>query len=87
MGKTIMKDLIYCITFLFTIIFALYNFIKETRHYKKELEEIRQENFILCYGIKACLSGLIQQGVNHDVPKAYHDLEKHLNINAHKRKE
>ena len=81
------KDILYFITLIVSTIVFLYNFYKETKHYKKELDEIRKENFILCYGIKACLSGLIQQGVNHDVPKAYHDLEKHLNINAHKRKE
>lgn len=81
------KDILYFTTLFSSIIIFCYNFYKETKNYKKEIQELRNENYILCYGIKACLSGLIQQGVNHDVPKAYHDLEKHLNINAHNRKE
>ena len=40
-------------------------------------------NCLLCYGLAACLDGLIQLGANHDVPIAKDKLDKYLNKKAH----
>lgn len=69
----------------FSVIISISVFVRETKHYRKEIDDLREENCLLCYGIKACLSGLIQQGVNHDVPIAYDKLEKYLNKKAHEK--
>ena len=51
---------------------------------KKEIEEIKEEQQMLCYGIIACLDGLKQLGANGNVTKALKELEKHINVQAHK---
>ena len=58
--------------------------IKELReHTEKEFKAIKEENTLICYGLSACLDGLIQKGCNHTVPLAKDKLDKHLNIKAH----
>ena len=60
------------------------NNIKELRdHTENEFRAIKEENTLICYGLSACLDGLIQQGCNHTVPLAKDKLDKHLNIKAH----
>lgn len=49
----------------------------------KEIAALREENCLLCYGLSACLDGLIQLGANHSVPIAKEKLDKHLNQAAH----
>jgi hypothetical protein len=58
--------------------------IKELRdHTENEFKAIKDENTLICYGLSACLDGLIQQGCNHTVPLAKDKLDKHLNQKAH----
>ena len=38
---------------------------------------------MLCYGIKACLQGLIEQGCDGPCKEALTKLDKHLNQAAH----
>ncbi len=49
----------------------------------KEIRSLKEENTLLCYGISACLDGLIQLGANHSVPTAKEKLDKYLNQKAH----
>lgn len=49
----------------------------------EEIRRIKEENALLCYGISACLDGLIQLGANHTVPLAKEKLDKYLNQTAH----
>lgn len=49
----------------------------------KELKAIRKEQTILCYGMSACLKGLMEQGCDGPVKEASEMLEKHLNKAAH----
>ena len=37
----------------------------------------------MCYGIKACLQGLVEQGCDGPVHDALDKLDKHLNQKAH----
>lgn len=56
------------------------------RHTESEFSSIKEENTLICYGLSACLDGLIQQGCNHTVPLAKDKLDKHLNLKAHEQK-
>ena len=49
-----------------------------------EIDCIKKEQQMLCYGIIACLDGLKQLGANGNVTKALKELEKHINVQAHK---
>lgn len=48
-----------------------------------EIKRLKEENCLLCYGMSACLDGLMQLGANHTVPKAKDKLDKYLNKEAH----
>ena len=50
---------------------------------KEEMKASRKERSIICYGLVACLDGLIQNGANGAVTEAKDMLEKHLNKKAH----
>ena len=50
---------------------------------EKKVTQQEEENCLLCYGLAACLDGLIQLGANHDVPIAKDKLDKYLNKKAH----
>ena len=58
---------------------------------KKEIEELKAENTkqneeltLVCFGLSACLDGLIQLGANHTVTTAKDKLDKYINNMAHK---
>ena len=48
-----------------------------------EIENIKKEQCVICYGLLATLDGLKQLGANGNVSDAYQRLEKHLNQSAH----
>ena len=54
----------------------------KTQH-KEDVQQINQENKIICSALAACLDGLIQLGANHNVPKEKEKLERYLNNQAH----
>ena len=51
--------------------------------HNKDIEEIKKELCVICYGLFATLDGLKQQGANGNVTDAYNTLEKHINKTAH----
>ena len=55
----------------------------KTEH-NKDIQEVKDELQVLCYGMLAALDGLIQKGANGNVTKAHEKLEKHLNSKSHK---
>lgn len=59
------------------------DFIQRQEKQDVELAAIRTEQTLLCFGIKACLQGLAEQGCNGPVHEALDKLEKHLNKAAH----
>ena len=63
---------------------ALYKFYLRQKKQDEELAAIRSELQVLCFGMRACLSGLKEQGCNGPVTQALDALEKHLNKQAHK---
>lgn len=48
-----------------------------------EIEAIKKEQCVMCYGLLATLDGLKQLGANGNVSDAHDKLEKHLNKTAH----
>ena len=80
------KSLAVIITSLSTIcglIVAVYKFYTRQKKQDVELAAIRKELQLVCFGLKACLSGLHDQGCNGPVTEALNRLDKHLNEKAH----
>ena len=65
------------------VILAVYRFYLRQKKQDEEISAIREELRILCCGMKACLSGLKEQGCNGPVTEALQYLDKHLNQRAH----
>ena len=68
---------------IFGFIFKGYKrYLKQEEH-EKRLDEIEDENALVCFALSACLDGLLQLGCNHTVPIAKEKLDKFLNKKAH----
>lgn len=65
------------------LVFKTYKWYLKQNEQEKEIRRIKEENTLLCYGISACLDGLIQLGANHTVPIAKDKLDKYINQKAH----
>ena len=61
----------------------LFKFVERNNRQDRELEAIRKEQTLICYGVLACLKGLKEQGCNGPVTEALNMMEKHLNKAAH----
>lgn len=59
------------------------DFINRQTRQDEELAAIRSEMTLICYGLKACLQGLAEQGCDGPVHEALDKLDKHLNQAAH----
>ena len=68
-------------------VLAVYRFYARQKAQDRELAAVRSELTLLCYGVRACLSGLREQGCNGPVTEALNKLDKHLNPAAHKGEE
>ena len=66
------------------VVVAAYKYIERDKHQSKLIQDIQEEQTLLCYGIKACLQGLAEQGCNGPVHEALDKLDRHLNKKAHK---
>ncbi len=49
----------------------------------REINHSKEEQTLICYGVRACLMGLIEQGCNGPCKDALNHLDKHLNKAAH----
>ena len=65
------------------LILAVAKFVEATRRQARQQAEMQEELTIICYGLKACLSGLAEQGCDGPVHDALDRLDKHLNKRAH----
>ena len=66
------------------VVVAAYKYIERDKKQSKLILDIQDEQTLLCYGIKACLQGLVEQGCDGPVHEALDKLDKHLNQKAHK---
>lgn len=48
------------------------------------IHQSREEQTLICYGVRACLMGLIEQGCDGPCKDALNKLDKHLNRAAHR---
>lgn len=62
---------------------ALYKTVESVRLQKQDIRSIKEEQTLLCYGLRGALQGLIEQGCNGPCKDALDKLEKHLNKEAH----
>ena len=53
------------------------------KFHAEELNKVKVEQCLLCYGVLGCLEGLIQLGCNNNVTTMKDKIEKHLNQLAH----
>ncbi len=58
-------------------------FLLEQKKQDKEIEHVKTEMGVICYGVLACLDGLKQMGCDGNVTQAKNALEKYLNKSAH----
>ena len=58
-------------------------YLKQTKQ-DEDIENLKNEQTIICYGVLAALKGLQEQGCNGPVTDAINKMEKHLNVEAHK---
>ena len=65
------------------VLIGLYKFIERDKRPSKLIKDIQSEQTLLCYGIRACLQGLVEQGCDGPVHDALDKLDKHLNKAAH----
>lgn len=78
-----LAKLIGSVGIIASVFAALYKFVERDKKQSKLIESIRTEQTLLCYGIKACLQGLVEQGCDGPVHDALEKLDKHLNQKAH----
>lgn len=62
---------------------GIYKFVERDKRQQAEIEAIKKEQAMICFGIVACLEGLKEQGCNGPVTEALNKMEKHLNNAAH----
>ena len=65
------------------VLITLYKFFERDKQQTATIKAIQEEQTLLCYGIKACLQGLAEQGCDGPVHDALDKLDKHLNQKAH----
>ena len=66
-----------------TMLYKSFRWMEQQKLQEIEIENIKKEQCIMCYGLLATLDGLKQLGANGNVSDAYQKLEKHLNQTAH----
>lgn len=77
------------LTALSVIISFLYKFFKwisEQKVQSQKIQEMQEEQTVICYVLLAALDGLKQLGANGEVTKAHELLSKHINKKAHDQK-
>lgn len=66
-----------------TMLYKSFRWMERQRAQDIEIEAIKKEQCVMCYGLLATLDGLKQLGANGNVSDAHDKLEKHLNKTAH----
>ena len=64
-------------------LYRSFRWMEQQERQEAEIENIKKEQCIMCYGLLATLDGLKQLGANGNVSDAFQKLEKHLNQSAH----
>lgn len=62
---------------------AVYRTLENNERQNDAIKKMKEEQTILCYGLKGALQGLIEQGCDGPCKDALTLLDKHLNKSAH----
>ena len=65
-------------------VIALYKQYESNKRQDEVIREIREEQTLICYGLRSVLKGLIEQGCDGPCKDALNMLDKHLNKSAHR---
>ena len=65
------------------LLYKVFKWVERQKEQDAEIEAIKREQCVMCYGLLATLDGLKQLGANGNVTDAHEKLEKHLNQSAH----
>lgn len=76
-------SVISALVVVFSAVFAVCRWFLQQSQQDREIENIKAEQYLLTYGILACLKGLQEQGCNGPVTEAIHKIERHINRQAH----
>lgn len=76
-------ELIGALTVIGGVVFGIFKFVESQKRQTKRQEAMQDELTVICYGLKACLQGLAEQGCDGPVHDALDRLDKHLNKAAH----
>lgn len=76
-------SLLTAVVVIFSAIFAVYKWYLKQNQQDVEIGRVKSEQYLLTYGILACLKGLKEQGCNGPVTEAIDKIEKHINKQAH----
>ena len=76
-------SLLTAVVVIFSAVFAVYRWYLKQNKQDVEIEKMKAEQYLLTYGILACLKGLKEQGCNGPVTEAVNKIEKHINTKAH----
>ncbi len=68
---------------LVTLLYRSFRWMERQKMQDAEIDAIKKEQCVMCYGLMATLDGLKQLGANGNVSDAHDKLEKHLNKTAH----
>lgn len=68
---------------LTALMYKSIQWVERQNRQDKEIQHIKEEQCLVCYGLMAALDGLNQLGANGTVSDAHSKLEKHLNQSAH----
>lgn len=77
-------SLITALGVIFGVVFKVHKWYLKQKKLEEEIQQIKEEDTLICFALSACLDGLQQLGANHTVPIAKEKLDKYLNQQAHK---
>jgi len=85
-ADTVIKaaTLITSVGILVGVVVAIYKIVENNRKQNAVIQQMQEEQTIICYGLKGALQGLIENGCNGPCKQALNLLDKHLNKQAHK---
>lgn len=63
--------------------YKIFSWISEQREQSGKIQQIQEEQTVICYVLLATLDGLKQLGANGEVTKAQDYLSKYINKKAH----
>ena len=79
-------SILTALTVICGILYKFFKWLSEQKAQSAKIEEMQEEQTVICYVLLAALDGLKQLGANGEVPRAHEMLSKHINKKAHGQK-